>query len=329
MTTAMEQVKTAPVETGNAGYHQSWYPLVFSSEINDGKVVGKDFLDGRVVIYRSAEGKAVVQSAYCRHLGADLSIGKVVDGNIQCAFHHWQYNTEGRCVKIATGDKPPSGAKLFTYPTAEAWGLVWAFNGDTPLFEVPHVPGYTESTLLYEIIPYPITWEVEPWVLLSNSADIQHLRSFHGLTVYEPENLNITDYSFEYDISFEDPNFGKFNQHLKLFGTNVLCLNGALNGVPVALIAAICPTKGRSLTNFLISSTPLPPGTLSEEQREQLLGLVRMNCAFFQKLAEEDKAIMDTIRFREGLLVETDRFLARYLKYIRHFPKADPARNYQ
>ena len=37
-------------------------------------------------------------------------------------------------MQIPTGDKNPPAAKIFSYPAAEAWGLIWAFNGDTPLF---------------------------------------------------------------------------------------------------------------------------------------------------------------------------------------------------
>jgi Rieske [2Fe-2S] domain len=51
--------------------------VAFSAEVPVGGVIGSPFLDGRVVIYRTSDGVAHVQSPYCRHLGADLSLGKV------------------------------------------------------------------------------------------------------------------------------------------------------------------------------------------------------------------------------------------------------------
>ena len=35
------------------------------------------------------------------------------------------------------GDPPPPAARLFRFPTAERYGLIWAFNGEQPLFEIP------------------------------------------------------------------------------------------------------------------------------------------------------------------------------------------------
>ena len=104
-------------------------------------VIGRDFLGTRVVAYRDAAGKPVVQSAWCPHLGADLSVGQIVDGRLRCAYHHWSFDGAGACAHIPTGDKIPSAARIFTYPSEEAWGLIWAFNGECPDFPLPRIPG--------------------------------------------------------------------------------------------------------------------------------------------------------------------------------------------
>src|SRR5260370_398788 len=101
---------------------------------------GRDFPGRRVVIYRDATGRAVVQGAYCPHLGADLSVGEVVEGQVRCAYHHWKFDCAGTCVDIPAGDRIPPGARIPTYPSAEAWGLIWAFNGTAPTFPLPHLP---------------------------------------------------------------------------------------------------------------------------------------------------------------------------------------------
>src|SRR5580765_86978 len=105
------------------GFHQSWFPLALASELQAGQVLGRDFLATRVILYRDAAGKAVVQGAYCPHLGADLSVGEVVGGQIRCAYHHWKFDGGGQCVDIPAGDRIPPGARVATYPSAEAWGL--------------------------------------------------------------------------------------------------------------------------------------------------------------------------------------------------------------
>ena len=84
-------------------FHACWYPLALSSELGAGEIRGVNFLGGRVVVYRTEQGEAQVRSAYCRHLGADLSVGKVVGEMIQCPFHHWRYDGSGVCIAISAG----------------------------------------------------------------------------------------------------------------------------------------------------------------------------------------------------------------------------------
>ena len=39
----------------------------------------------------------MVQVAWCPHLGADLSVGQIVDGRLRCAYHHWSFDGSGAC----------------------------------------------------------------------------------------------------------------------------------------------------------------------------------------------------------------------------------------
>ena len=78
------------------------------------------------------------------------------------------------CVQIPIGDKIPPTAKIFSYPVAEAWGLIWAFNGEMPLFAVPHPGDRTARPRL--AVRLRGIGEVLPWVSTSNGVDFQHLR---------------------------------------------------------------------------------------------------------------------------------------------------------
>jgi phenylpropionate dioxygenase-like ring-hydroxylating dioxygenase large terminal subunit len=49
-------------------------------------------------------------------LGADLTVGQRVEGQIRCAYHNSWFDAAGTCVQIPTGDKIPPGAKIFRYP---------------------------------------------------------------------------------------------------------------------------------------------------------------------------------------------------------------------
>jgi nitrite reductase/ring-hydroxylating ferredoxin subunit len=295
-----------------AGFHQSWYAIARSDEVGAGEVIGRDFLDGRAIAYRGENGQAVVMNAYCRHLGADLSMGKVFGNDIRCAFHHWQYGPDGACTKIPASEKIPKAARMFKYPTVEKWGLIWAFNGATPLFAEPDLDLRTA-----EAFDLP----VEPWVPFTNSMDFQHLRVLHGLKIEcDPDAIDVGDYRIQYDVRFEDPNLGVFDQRIRVTGTNTIALAGRLNGMAILSMATGTPTPDGRTHGWSVTATPKSEG--SDAEREQRL---QIGEAFFKRLIEEDTPIMQTIRFHDGLLIDADRALARFLQYVRRFPTARPA----
>jgi phenylpropionate dioxygenase-like ring-hydroxylating dioxygenase large terminal subunit len=67
--------------------------------------------------------------AYCPHQGAHLGGGKVVDGCIQCPFHEWEFNSEGKACKIPyfTGSKIPDFAKTNVWPTKTVFDFVFVW----------------------------------------------------------------------------------------------------------------------------------------------------------------------------------------------------------
>src|SRR4029453_11653963 len=111
-------------------------------------------------------------------LASDLGPGQVIHGQTRCAYHHWRFDCTGRCVDIPAGDRIPPAARVPTYPSAEAWGLVWAFNGPTPDFDPPRIPGAAERDLVLET-HFRGLRDVDPWVATSNGVDFQHLRTLH------------------------------------------------------------------------------------------------------------------------------------------------------
>ncbi len=45
---------------------------------------------------------------------------------------------------------------------------------------------------------------------------------------------------------------------------------------------------------------------------------------FVDRLIDEDEPVLNTMRFRKGSLVASDRHLARYFKYVGEFPRGKP-----
>jgi nitrite reductase/ring-hydroxylating ferredoxin subunit len=278
--------------TTEEGYHRCWYAVCIAADLKEGAPMGREFLGTRVVAYRDPAGKPVVQSAWCPHLGADLSLGQIVEGRLRCPYHHWSFDGGGACVNIPTGDKIPSAARVFTYPTKEAWGLVWAFNGEAPDVDVPRIPDADET-----------------WIATSNGVDFQHLRTLHGLPdATLPEELDVDAGGIGFRI--ESP---YHLQHGRISGTNSFAQHLRIGGSDMFMLFSGTPVEpGWSAGHFVVG---VPKG---EEAR-----LPEVH-AMMQRLSDEDRPVLSTMRFRRGLLTASDRHLARYFKYVDEFPSFLP-----
>jgi nitrite reductase/ring-hydroxylating ferredoxin subunit len=298
-------------------FHQCWYPVALAAEITGAKPTGIELLGTKVLAYRDAANQAIVQEAWCPHLGADLSLGECIGGTIRCPYHHWRFDAQGHCVEIPAGDKIPPGARVHTFPTAEAWGLVWAFNGETPLYDVPGIPGVEESDLFYSTHARGIR-KAPPWLAVSNGVDFQHLRALHNLQTGEPDQIDVGDHGIEYCIDT-----ASYRQHGRIQGTNVFAQHLRSGGSHQFMLFAGAPIDTASSRGFFIVGVkPSESGVGGEQATKARLEGLR---SFVQRLIAEDDPVLNTINFRRGVMTASDRHLSRYFKYVNEFPLA-PAR---
>ena len=301
-------------------YLQNWNPILLSHELPAGKIVGKDFLGTRVIAYRDGDGKPVVQSAYCPHLGADLANGAIIDGAVRCPYHHWKFTPNGSCVEIPGESKILKGARLFNYPAVEKWGLIWAFNGETPLYDVPSLPNFSEEEMIFQAHRHGIR-PIEGWISTSNSVDFLHLKTVHGIPNARPKEIEFSDYTVK--IRQESPE--------RIADTIISgCTWSAFN---------IRLSDGTE-RNFMVGSAQLAPGYSeayyvvalprseaekigNEKTQERLNQMIE----WVYKLYSEDEPILFSIRFRERgkrMLVSQDKHFATFLKQLEKYPRVAP-----
>ena len=82
------------------------------------------------------------------------------------------------------------------------------------------------------------------------------------------------------------------------------------------------PTPDGRTHGWSVTATPRSEGNDAERAARLQIGE-----EFFRRLIKEDEPIMKTIRFHDGLLIDADRALARFLQYVRRFPTARPVAN--
>jgi phenylpropionate dioxygenase-like ring-hydroxylating dioxygenase large terminal subunit len=313
-----------PAEGGPDGFSQTWFPVCLSSELAAGPV-GVDFLDGRVVAYRDAAGRAVVHSGYCLHLGADLSVGEVVDGQLRCRFHGWRYGADGRCAATGIGDPVPNRARLFDFPVIERYGIVWAFNGREPLFELPELP-HPEDELVGRPGAIDEVLDVDPWVISAQTLDLQHFLMPHGfaLRTDPTDSVSSTDFSMGYQLSATVPGDLHYDVRVDIHGTNIFWQTGTLGGRWFYWISAMqVPSPGRTKAFYVLGTRRPADGDLAATQ--EFLG--RAGGLMMSMLAD-DAPVMRSIHMKPGLLTRADTPLARFFEYLRRYPHAHPSASY-
>ena len=113
-------------------FPMGWFSVSRSHELQVGEVKSVTAFDRELALYRTRSGRAVLQDAFCPHLGAHLGHGGTVQGeSLRCPFHHWQYSTEGVITDIPYASRiPPKIAGkpcLKTYPVCEKNDVIWAW----------------------------------------------------------------------------------------------------------------------------------------------------------------------------------------------------------
>ncbi|WP_158226809.1 aromatic ring-hydroxylating oxygenase subunit alpha [Amycolatopsis vastitatis] len=316
--------KHLPHEGDDGLYTQSWYPICMAEDLPPGTVVGAEFLGGRVVAFRDGEGRAAVVSAYCLHLGADLTVGSVTGGRLRCAFHGWTYDAEGLCRRTGSGDPVPEGARLFRFPTTEAFGVVWAFNGTEPFFEIPRLPcPETEIRAARGRFGH---LAMEPWMVSAHTLDLQHLTLPHGFDLAVPpdDTVRRTAHSHGYDLIGSMPNGNAYDVRIDIHGPNLFLQTGLLDGRWYFwMTSPSLPAPGRT-DSFFVYGVRKGDDESEEAAQEALQRVFAAQMEFYS----DDSDIFDTIHFQPGLLTDRDGNLAVFLDYLRTYPRANPAREF-
>ena len=319
----MESIKF-PREGDDGLFSESWFPIALASEVPVGKVVGKNFLDGRVIIYRGADGVVRGQSAYCPHVGADLFVGTVVGNNIQCAFHRWEYDPNGMCARTADNTCPPPRAFLYTFPVQERFGIVWIYNGPEPRFQLFDFE-YPDEELVFEPFVGQL-YPCDPWVLSCNTPDFQHVAVVHGVQF----KANVLD-SFEWDEWGFRYNFDAIHQNgipiawqAGIRGTSTFIQQGLVDGWWLGVSAGYSLPRPGTFEPFV----SIAVRNVATEAGKTIRERIDFGRFLLQRTVDEDTAVLNTIRFKAGHFTKSDQALVKFLRFLAQYPRSHPSRDF-
>jgi phenylpropionate dioxygenase-like ring-hydroxylating dioxygenase large terminal subunit len=159
-----------------------WYSVSRSQELLVGEVKAVQAFDRELVLYRTRSGKAVLQDAFCPHLGAHLGHeGRVIGESVRCPFHGWQFGTDGKCEHIPYCDEIPERARIRTWPTEEKNGEVYVWfhpENTAPQWDLPDLPelddpNWTDPRYTEHLVPAHVQ------DICENSCDPVHFQYVH------------------------------------------------------------------------------------------------------------------------------------------------------
>jgi phenylpropionate dioxygenase-like ring-hydroxylating dioxygenase large terminal subunit len=158
-----------------------WYVACDSRRLGRGPVPFT-LMDTPLVLYRDQDGKAAALLDRCAHRNVPLSLGRVRENNIECAYHGWQFDASGDCRAIPGlgGRHEAPGRRVPVHAVRESGGFVWVYatadvepTREPFRFELLGERGYT--TVRSEVRVAASVFNTA-----ENALDVPHTAYLHG-----------------------------------------------------------------------------------------------------------------------------------------------------
>jgi nitrite reductase/ring-hydroxylating ferredoxin subunit len=161
----------------------TWYPIMWSSDLAAGEIVERVALNEPIVFFRREDGTAAAIAGVCSHRFAPLRLGKLCAGDrIRCGYHGLEFDASGACVRNPYLDgRIPAGSSLRAYPLVERHQILWLWMGtrtptpatipDFSIFDNP-APG---TLTKFDSITMAANYEL----IVDNLMDLSHTAFLH------------------------------------------------------------------------------------------------------------------------------------------------------
>lgn len=244
-----------------------WYVVCATAELSD-TPLARRFHGHDIVVFRSGDGAPIVLHDRCPHRGVALSLGKVSEGVIACAYHGWRFGAGGACAHIPSlieGREIAARVGVRSFPCAERDGYVWAWAGDDEpeATAPPPISGFNDRVWMQGALDLAC----EAMLPIENNLDLAHPYFTHpGL---HPQWFAVEQFGFR-----------ELTYHLAPSATGLVVTAGkpgrglriafdlpdrvTVEGVVEAPIIIVhhTPTRpGRCRQHWLVSLAPASPDT--------------------------------------------------------------------
>ena len=144
------------IEEGRGAFVEgAWYIIADAACVGK-RPVSVERFGTRLVLFRDERGALVAARARCPHRGADLGLGRVVDGAIECPYHGWRFDGHGACRAIPSLIGEPGGkaraAPAFPVLEQDGWALSYDEYQRAGAVELPRKFEVANSELRLKVV---------------------------------------------------------------------------------------------------------------------------------------------------------------------------------
>ncbi|MCB9665092.1 MAG: Rieske 2Fe-2S domain-containing protein [Alphaproteobacteria bacterium] len=269
-----------------------WFVVARARDLRPGSQTTIRRFGTELVLFRTATGRLALVEATCPHLGAHLGHGgKVVGEHLECPFHGFRFQTDGRCASGGRDTPAPRGARLGSLPLAEREGLVFAWHGaagEGPTYDLPDL-GLADGP---RVRLRRAVVDAHPQDTTENSVDLAHFAYVHGydeVRVVEPLRREGEVLTIAYAATRPTGPFGtpiSFTYRVRVTGLGVSQVHVEVDGLATSdlLVLASPVDTGRSEVwlgaRVQLARRALPiPGlrTLVDELASSIMASILLN----------------------------------------------------
>lgn len=166
---------------GEVRLPQFWYVACLAADLGARRPLARTVLGIPMALFREAGGRAAAVLDRCPHRNTPLSIGKVCDGQLQCAYHGWRFDGTGACRLVpglVEDGADRRARRVEAFPVVESDGFVWVRPDGEHVgqpFRFPHV-GAAAYTTVRRRLSVPAGLHAA----LENTLDVPHTAFLHG-----------------------------------------------------------------------------------------------------------------------------------------------------
>jgi phenylpropionate dioxygenase-like ring-hydroxylating dioxygenase large terminal subunit len=161
----------------------AWYAAAWDHEVKR-VLLPRTIANRNMVLYRTTTGEAVALENACWHRLLPLSLGRLVDDEVECGYHGLVYDAQGRCTHMPSQETINPSACVPSYPVVERHRFVWVWPGDPALADpalVPdlhwnHDPAWAGDGQLIEVA-------CDYRLVIDNLMDLTHETFVHGSSI--------------------------------------------------------------------------------------------------------------------------------------------------